>query len=89
MNRRRIFYTIALLALLLAAALPAQAMQSAAYRMDWLLPLSGSGGKSGSAWLTFGQALVGVSECGSGALCAGFWCGAGGEYRLMLPLVTR
>ncbi len=89
MNGRTILFALVLLALLLAAVLPAQAMQSDSYRVDWLLPLSGSGGTSGSAWVTFGQALVGVSDGSNAGLCAGFWCGAGGEYCLMLPLVAR
>ncbi len=38
---------------------------------------------------TLGQPMVGQIANLSYTLCAGYWCGAGAEYRIYLPLVLR
>ncbi len=92
MNTRWLLITFLLL-LLLVAALPAGAMQSPAYKLDWLLPLTGGGGSLASphfsVHLTDGQSVIGAESSPNFRDCLGFWCGAGGEYYIMLPLITR
>lgn len=82
-----------LLVLLLAVTLPARAMQSTTYKLDWLVPLTGGGGSASSthynAHITIGQSVIGVENSTNSGACIGFWCGAGGEYYIMLPLITR
>jgi hypothetical protein len=55
--------------------------------------LGGSGGRfsSGGHVLegTLGQPVVGPATSGDNSLCAGFWCGAQGQYILYLPVVVK
>ncbi len=38
---------------------------------------------------TIGQPVVGTASNTPYELCAGFWCGGAGEYKIYLPLVLR
>jgi hypothetical protein len=73
---------------------PVLAMSSTNYRLDWFTPLtSGGGGPASSAHyavnFTIGQSAIGASASTNYKGCLGYWCGAAGQYRLYLPLVTR
>jgi len=83
---------VGLLALTILAA-QVMAMSSAHYKLDWFVPLTGSGGSASSTHyavnFTVGQSAIGsASSTGYGA-CLGFWCGAAVEYKIYLPLVLR
>ena len=70
------------------------AMSSTNYRLDWLTPLTGSGGgPAGSASfavdLTVGQTVIGDAASLHYQVCLGYWCGTGGRWRVYLPLVLR
>lgn len=91
---RRIGLLLAL-ALVLLLAGRALAMSSTHYKLDWFVPLtSGGGGPAQSAHykvnFTVGQSAIGVNLTSTNYRgCLGYWCGAGGEYRVYLPLVLR
>ena len=75
MKRNAILLTL-LLALLLTSA--AQAMSSANYRLDWLIPLtSGGGGEASSAHYvanySVGQTVISESVSASYTARMGFW----------------
>ena len=38
---------------------------------------------------TIGQPVVGTASNTPYELCAGYWCGGAGEYKIYLPLVLR
>jgi hypothetical protein len=78
------------LALLLTTA--AQAMSSANYRLDWLIPLtSGGGGEASSAHYALsysvGQSVIGVSSSTHYASNLGFWQQF--SRYLRLPLILK
>jgi hypothetical protein len=84
---------VLLLLLIGPLAAPARAMQSADCKLEWFTPLTGSGGfmtsPSARLHLTVGQAVIGAQSGAAASECLGFWCSAGGEYLIMLPLITR
>jgi hypothetical protein len=91
--KTRWFVLVLLLLCLSTLAAPAQAMQSADYKLEWFTPLTGSGAYMTCAdnrlHLTVGQAVIGAASSATVNDCLGFWCGAGGDYYIMLPLITR
>ena len=94
MNKRKttVLATVLLCGLLLAGS--ALAMSSANYRLDWFTPLtSGGGGPAESASyavnLTVGQTAIGSASSASYRVCLGYWCGAMGQWRVYLPLITK
>jgi hypothetical protein len=89
MKRKAILLAL-VLALLLTSAV--QAMSSANYRLDWLIPLtSGGGGEAASehyvANYSVGQTVIGDSSSASYTAKTGFWQ----EFLryLRLPLVQK
>lgn len=88
---KRTVILLALVLLLLTGR--ALAMQSEHYRLDWFTPLTGSGGTANSTHyvvnFTVGQSAIGTFTGANYRGCLGYWCGAGGEYRIYLPLVLR
>jgi len=96
MDKRKItaFITIALCGLLLAGMVSDPlAMSAPNYRLDWLTLAGGGGGPAGSdsyaVNLTVGQAAIGAASSPNYQACLGYWCGAGGRWRVYLPLVVR
>lgn len=91
----RCFLTIAVLGLLvLLGAAGSWAMSSQNYRVDWLVPLSGSGGgRSASASyalnFTTGQSAAGRSASTNYNVGLGYWYGAGNSSFIYLPLLLR
>ncbi len=90
MKRATILLALAGFLLLGGGAL---AMSSTNYALDWFVPLTGTGGAASSthyaADFTVGQAVAGDFSGGNYGACLGYWCGAGGEYTVYLPLVLR
>ena len=82
-----------LLIVLLALATGTLAMSEPNYRLDWLTLAGGGGGPASSGSyavnLTVGQAAIGVGSSPNYQACLGYWCGAGGWWRVYLPLVVR
>ena len=80
---------LCLLVMLLASS--AHAMQSTNYRLDWFVPLTGSGGTAASthyaAQLTVGQSVSGAGMQYNNGL--GFWYGVYMEWLRYLPVVLR
>ena len=72
--------------------LTAVVLAGGGYTLSWNV-LGGGGGSIGSGGITLdgtiGQPVVGQASGASYTLCAGFWCGAAGEYRVYLPVVLR
>ena len=70
----------------------AWAMDSAHYRLDWFVPLTGTGGAATSthyaAGYTVGQSVSGRFIGAEEGACLGFWC-AEATHRLFLPVVLR
>jgi len=92
MNKQRFFsLLIAVLCVLLLAS-SVLAMSSSTYRMDWFVPLTGSGGPASSSHyainITVGQAAIGTSASPHAQSCLGYWCSSTGG-RIYLPLVVR
>lgn len=93
MRRTVLFLALAVVLLLLASR--ALAMSSAHYRLDWFTPLTGGGGGRVSSVQYAVNFTVGQSAIGAGLHsanyqgCLGYWCGAGGEHPLFLPLTLR
>ncbi len=89
MKRLTLFF--ALIALLFLTA-SAQAMSSTNYRLDWLVPLTGTGGKSASAnyavSFTVGQTVIGSSASDNFRLELGYWAGIGPSF-VYLPLILK
>ncbi len=70
------------------------AMSSANYRLDWFVPLTGGGGGSDTSAhyavnFTVGQSARGATQSTNYKGCLGYWCGAGGQYHVHLPLMLR
>ncbi len=82
-----------LVMLLLFLSLPgsSSAMQSDAYRLDWLVPMTGSGGATRSPNyslnLTVGQTVIGPARSSSYAANLGYWQVA--DFQIYLPAITR
>jgi hypothetical protein len=92
---KRLF--VILICVLLSGLLLGQiavAMSSTTYRLDWFTPLTtGGGGTASSAHyavnLTVGQTVIGSSTSTSYKTGLGYWYGAGGAYRVFLPIVLK
>jgi hypothetical protein len=88
---------IAVVVVLLGALLLAQialAMSSASYKLDWFTPLTTGGGGAMSsanyaANVTVGQTVLGASASTNYLAGLGYWYGAGGAYRIFLPLILK
>jgi hypothetical protein len=90
---KRIAFILALVVLLLLLATPAMAMNSTNYRVDWNVPLTGSGGPSSSSHyavhLTIGQSANGAQQSTHYQAGLGFWYGSLIDFRTALPLVRK
>ena len=90
MKRTTLFLILALV-LILAGSV--WAMGSTNYWLNWFTPLTGSGGKSNSTNyavdFTVGQSVIGTGSSPNYEGCLGYWCGAGDEYKMYLPLISR
>jgi hypothetical protein len=89
---RLILYLVLGLCLILFSSV--QAFSSANYRIDWMVPVSHSGGsQSGSAsystYLTIGQTVIGVGIGDSYTYHLGFWYETFNQWFLHLPLIRR
>jgi len=87
MKRKLIILTLITFLLLTGAVLA-----SGSASIDW--NVIGGGGthlEAGDYTLdcTIGQAIAGTAENSPYHLCSGYWCGAGVEYDVYLPLVLR
>ena len=92
MKRTKILLALLIIFLLLTGS--ALAMSSANYKLDWFVPLTGSGGSEMSstnykAYVTVGQTAIGASASTNYGACLGYWCGQLPGGRLHLPLIMR
>ena len=92
MKRTKILLALLIIFLLLTGS--ALAMSSASYKLDWFVPLTGSGGSEMSsanykAYVTVGQTAIGASASANYGACLGYWCGQLPGGRLHLPLIMR
>jgi len=92
MKRTKILLALLIIFLLLTGS--ALAMSSASYKLDWFVPLTGSGGSEMSsanykAYVTIGQTAIGASASANYGACLGYWCGQLPGGRLRLPLIMR
>jgi len=92
MKRTKILLALLIIFLLLTGS--ALAMSSASYKLDWFVPLTGSGGSEMSstnykAYVTVGQTAIGASASTNYGACLGYWCGQLPGGRLHLPLIMR
>ena len=92
MKRKTILLALLIIFLLLTSS--ALAMSSANYKLDWFVPLTGSGGSEMSsdnykAYVTIGQTAIGASASANYGACLGYWCGQLPGGRLHLPLILR
>lgn len=82
-------FLILIVCLLVASS--ALAGSSDNYRIDWFVPLTGSGGSASSAnyavSFTVGQSVTGVSSSGDHAICTGFWCEVVNAAKIYLPVI--
>jgi hypothetical protein len=85
---------IVLFSVLAALLLTSSALaMSAAYRLDWLVPLTGGGGGPASstnykANITVGQTAIGASSSTNYKAGLGYWYGIP-AYHFYLPLVLK
>jgi hypothetical protein len=84
---------IVLVSVLAALLLTSSALaMSAAYRLDWLVPLTGGGGPANStnykANITVGQTAIGASSSTNYKAGLGYWYGIP-AYHFYLPLVLK
>ena len=90
MKRITLFLILVLVLILAGSVL---AMRSTNYQLDWFTPLTGSGGKAWSTNyavnFTVGQSVIGTGSSANYAGCLGYWCGAGDEHEIYLPLILR
>jgi len=91
MKRKTILFILLFLLLLVHGA---QAMSSANYAVDWLVPLTGSGGGTASsahytARFTVGQAAINTSHSANYGIGLGFWYGILPNYWVRLPLISK
>ena len=92
MKRKTIL--LALLIIFLLSTGSALAMSSSSYKLDWFVPLTGSGGSemistNYKAYVTIGQTAIGASASTNYGACLGYWCGQLPGGRLHLPLILR
>ena len=92
MKRTKILLALLIIFLLLTGS--ALAMSSTNYKLDWFVPLTGSGGSEMSstnykAYVTIGQTAIGASASTNYGACLGYWCGQLPGGRLHLPLILR
>lgn len=90
---KRIILPLVLLICLLIFG-SAMAGSSDNYRIDWLTPLTGSGGGTASSAnyavsFTVGQSAIGSSSNGDHEVCIGFWCEALSLFKIYLPLILK
>jgi len=86
--------TLALLALLLILQPALAAMNSTNYSIDWLLPLTGSGGAQMTSTnymmdATLGQTVTGAEASTFYSFHCGYWAFLGVPYTLFLPAIQR
>lgn len=78
---------------LLLFASTALAMSSANYRLDWFTPLTSSGDSASSTNyagnFSVGQSVIGYASSPGYTAGLGYWSGAGGSYRIFLPLIMK
>ncbi len=89
-NRKMIVLVAAFVCGLLASSVLAL---SAAYQLDWLVPLTGGGGGPASSTnykvnLTVGQTVIGASSSTNYKASLGYWYGIP-AYNFYLPLVLK
>jgi hypothetical protein len=92
---KRLF--VILICVLLSGLLLGQiavAMSSTHYRLDWFTPMTTGGGGIATSThyavnLTVGQTVIGSSNGTSYKMGLGYWYGAGGAYRVFLPIVLK
>ena len=93
MTKRTLFVVAGVVICMLLVTGVALAMSSANYHLDWYTPLTGTGGTASSTdyavSFTVGQTGPGTYASADYGACLGYWCGAGREYRVYLPLVLR
>ncbi|MCX7681925.1 MAG: hypothetical protein N2508_08190 [Anaerolineae bacterium] len=95
MSKRTVIVLAYLVVFALLLAGRVLAMSSANYKLEWFTPLTGGGGGPAQSTNYAVNFTVGQSAIGAGLTstnyraCLGYWCGAGGEYRVYLPLVLR
>jgi hypothetical protein len=94
MKIRAFILAIIVLVLLLLVFASAMAMSSANYRLDWYVPVSGSGGgisasPSKGINFTIGQVVTGHPSSSNYDVSLGYWYGVGGLFSIRLPLVTK
>ena len=94
MKKSLMVLTLALLALLLILQPVLAGMSSPIYNLDWLLPLTGSGGPpvSSPAYrmdATLGQTLTGPATGNLYTHYGGYWAFLGVPYTLFLPAVRK
>ena len=70
------------------------AISSTNYALDWFAPLTGGGGGAAgstnyAANFTVGQSAIGASTSTNYEAGLGYWYGAGGEYRVYLPVMLK
>jgi len=92
MKRKTILLALLIIFLLLTSS--ALAMSSTNYKLDWFVPLTGSGGSEMSstnykAYVTVGQTAIGASASTNYGACLGYWCGQLPGGSLHLPLIMR
>ena len=90
--KTRIYVPIALILALLIVPTAALAQSGGDYDLSWSTIDGGGGVSSGGDYTlqgTIGQADAGTVSGGDYTLSGGFWPGAGGNYRIYLPLVLR
>ncbi len=92
MKRRRFLSWLLALVCVLLLAEGVQAMASDHWRLDWFVPLAGSGAPASSAHfavnLTFGQAAAGVQASEHWQSCLGYWC-TPAEWDLFMPVMGK
>jgi hypothetical protein len=86
--------SISILVALLLLANRALAMSSPNYKMEWFVPVTGSGGSPLSsanykAYVTIGQTAVGSSSSANYRAGLGYWYGLPDRGPLLLPLILR
>jgi len=91
-KKRGWIFILAVLIAVLLFVTNARAMNSANYRLDWLVPLSGGGGHANSGNyavdFTVGQTAIGNASSTNYNSSLGFWT-AVWEWIIQLPLIFR
>ena len=94
MKKPLMVFTLALLALLLILQPALAGMSSPVYSLDWLLPLTGSGGAQMTSTnylmdATLGQTVTGPVGSPVYSFYGGYWAFLGVPYTLFLPAIQR